>query len=111
MVFLIQRAQNNDSLAIHLKLDELVAAHHGASNRLVSAEDLPEEDLERLQGEYRDLVRSAQSEPDPGCTHSIDEADVATAQRSAEPPSERGSRWARPRRSVRGRRPPHNRND
>jgi len=40
MVFLIQRAQNKDAPAIHLKLDELVAALHGASNRLVSAEDL-----------------------------------------------------------------------
>jgi low affinity Fe/Cu permease len=73
MVFLIQRAQNKDSLAIHLKLDELVAAHRGASNLLVSAEDLSEEDLERLQGEYRHLVQTAQNEPDPGCAHSIDE--------------------------------------
>ena len=35
MVFLIQRAQNKDSLAIHLKLNEIVAAMEGASNRLV----------------------------------------------------------------------------
>src|SRR4051812_40225356 len=43
MVFLIQRAQNKDSLAIHMKLNELVAAVGGASNRLISVEDLSED--------------------------------------------------------------------
>ena len=42
MVFLIQRSQNKESIAIHLKLNELVAAHSKASNRLVSVEDLTE---------------------------------------------------------------------
>jgi low affinity Fe/Cu permease len=73
MVFLIQRAQNKDSLAIHLKLDELVAAHHGASNRLVSAEELSEEDLELLRRHYRELVRAAHREEDLRCAHSVDE--------------------------------------
>ena len=73
MVFLIQRAQNKDSLAIHLKLDELVAAHKGASNRLVSAEDLSEDDLERLRRKYRKLTRVAAREPDQHCAHSVDE--------------------------------------
>ena len=40
MVFLIQRSQNKDSLAVHLKLNELVAAMKGASNRLINVEDL-----------------------------------------------------------------------
>ena len=75
MVFLIQRAQNKDSLAIHLKLDELVAAYRGASNRLVSAEDLPEEDLADLRDRYRKLMRTAAREDDPQCGHSIDEDD------------------------------------
>src|SRR6476469_123728 len=44
MVFLIQRAQNKESKAIQLKLNEIVAAVHGASNRLISAEDLSEEE-------------------------------------------------------------------
>src|SRR5438874_8290815 len=48
MVFLIQRSQNKDSLAIHLKLNELVAAIHGASNRLISAEDLTEHEVKIL---------------------------------------------------------------
>src|SRR5262249_10306023 len=43
MVFLIQRTQNKDSLAIQLKLNELVAAVEGASNRLIDVEDLSEE--------------------------------------------------------------------
>jgi low affinity Fe/Cu permease len=48
MVFLIQRAQNKDSLAIQLKLNELVAAMGGASNRLIDVESLTETELERL---------------------------------------------------------------
>lgn len=73
MVFLIQRAQNKDALAIHLKLDELVAAHQGASNRLVSAEDLSEGDLERLRRQYRKLTRNAARDDNRRCARSIDE--------------------------------------
>jgi len=43
MVFLIQRTQNKDAQAIHLKLNEMVAALEGASNRLIDVEDLNEE--------------------------------------------------------------------
>ncbi len=50
MVFLIQRAQNKESRAIQLKLNEVVASHEGASNRLVGAEELSEEDLRVLHG-------------------------------------------------------------
>lgn len=42
MVFLIQRAQNQDSLVLHLKLTELIAATKGASNRLINAQDFSE---------------------------------------------------------------------
>ena len=49
MVFLIQRSQNKDSLAIQLKLDEIVAAMAGASNRLIGCEDLNEEELRTLR--------------------------------------------------------------
>ena len=48
MVFLIQRTQNKDGLAIQLKLNELVAAMQGASNRLIEVEDLSEEELHVL---------------------------------------------------------------
>jgi len=73
MVFLIQRAQNKDSLAIHLKLDELVAAHSGASNRLVSVEELSEHDLEVLRHHYRRLVEAAATDEDRGSAHSVEE--------------------------------------
>jgi low affinity Fe/Cu permease len=56
MVFLIQRAQNKESRAIQLKLNEVVASHEGASNRLVSAEELSEDDLRMLHERYLKLV-------------------------------------------------------
>src|SRR5690242_2162239 len=46
MVFLIQKSQNKDSKAIHLKLNELLASHEGTSNRMVDIEDLSEEELD-----------------------------------------------------------------
>ena len=55
MVFLIQNTQNRDALAIHLKLDELIKAIHGARNRLVSLEQLSDHELAELQSEFRDL--------------------------------------------------------
>ena len=75
MVFLIQRAQNKDSLAIHLKLNEIVAALHGASNRLVDVESLSEEELAHaapvLHASWR---RSADKEVDITKSHSVEEA-------------------------------------
>src|ERR1700752_1801438 len=56
MVFLIQRAQNKDSLAIQLKLNELVAAIEGASNHLINVEDLSEEDVRVLHQHYQTLA-------------------------------------------------------
>jgi low affinity Fe/Cu permease len=53
MVFLIQHTQNRDTLALQLKLSELIIAVRGAENRLAAAEDMTEEDLERLHQEYR----------------------------------------------------------
>jgi len=74
MVFLIQRSQNKDSLAIHLKLNELVAAMGGASNRLISAEDLTEDEVKVLREHFRKLVELAKQEGDITCSHSIEEA-------------------------------------
>jgi low affinity Fe/Cu permease len=53
MVFLIQHTQNRDTLALQLKLSELIIAVRGAENRLAAAEDMTEEDLEQLHAEYR----------------------------------------------------------
>ena len=74
MVFVIQRAQNKDSLAIHLKLNELVAAMQGASNRLIDVEDLSEAELRVLRQFYRGLSELSKKESDLGTSHSLDEA-------------------------------------
>ncbi len=74
MVFLIQRAQNKDSQAIHLKLNEVVAALNGASNRLIAVENLSEADLETLRAHYDELVSLAKGESSLTKTHSIEEA-------------------------------------
>ncbi|MBI2601057.1 low affinity iron permease family protein [Candidatus Daviesbacteria bacterium] len=55
MVFLIQNTQNRDAKAIHLKLDELLKAAKGARTGLVDIEDLPDEELGKLQQEFKDL--------------------------------------------------------
>ena len=75
MVFLIQRAQNKDSLAIQLKLDELVAAVHGASNRLIAVEDLSERELRALHEHYHRLAEMAKQDTDLLQSHSIEEAE------------------------------------
>jgi low affinity Fe/Cu permease len=59
MVFLIQNTQNRDTLALQLKLAELILAVEGAKNRLATAEDLSEEDLERLHETYRKRAEQA----------------------------------------------------
>jgi low affinity Fe/Cu permease len=60
MVFLIQRAQNKESRAVQLKLNEIVAAIQGASNRLVGAEELSEDELRALHERYLKLVERVQ---------------------------------------------------
>lgn len=74
MVFLLQRAQNKDALAIQLKLDELVAAMTGASNRLIDVESLSEEDLETLHQFYGELAALAKRDVKLSQSHSIEEA-------------------------------------
>jgi low affinity Fe/Cu permease len=77
MVFLIQRAQNKDSRAIHLKLNELIASQKGPSNRLVDIEELSEEDLAVLHQYYKKLSEMAAHEQDLTVSHSIEEAHEA----------------------------------
>ena len=74
MVFLIQRAQNKDALAIHLKLNEIVAAMEGASNRLIDVEDLSEAEILALRKYYRRLIELARTDDVLTTTHSIEEA-------------------------------------
>jgi low affinity Fe/Cu permease len=76
MVFLIQRTQNKDALAIHLKLNEIVAAMEGASNRLIDVEDLTEEEIVLLHKHYQKLVVMAKDDAKLTETHSIEEAET-----------------------------------
>jgi low affinity Fe/Cu permease len=74
MVFLIQRSQNKDAMAIQLKLNELVAAVEGASNRLICIEDLSEDEVKALHGHYRHLVELAKQDEQLTHSHSVEEA-------------------------------------
>jgi low affinity Fe/Cu permease len=79
MVFLIQRAQNRDSHAIHLKLDELIAAVRGASNLLINAEQLSEQDLDELQRKFDRLRQVVAEERSVRRKHSSEEIKGASA--------------------------------
>jgi len=76
MVFLIQQTQNKDTKAIELKLNELVAAVEGASNRLIDVEDLSENELDTLHRHYRQLVAMAKRDIKLTMSHSIEEAEA-----------------------------------
>ena len=67
MVFLIQQSQNKDSAAVHLKLNELLASHRAANNRLIGIEDASEDDLRRLAAAYLRLAGKAAD-----CAESVD---------------------------------------
>jgi low affinity Fe/Cu permease len=75
MVFLVQRTQNRDGLAIQLKLNEIVAAVRGASNRLIDVEDLTEAELKILHAHYQRLAEMAGDEVDMTASHSVEEAE------------------------------------
>jgi low affinity Fe/Cu permease len=74
MVFLIQKSQNKDSLAIQLKLNELVASHENSSNRLVDIESMTEEEMLVIQKYYHKLSELAKKEESIKTSHSIEEA-------------------------------------
>ena len=74
MVFIIQQSQNKDSLALQLKLNELIAASEKASNRLIVVEDLTQEELETLKNYYIKLSELAKKETDITKSHSVEEA-------------------------------------
>lgn len=74
MVFLIQRTQNKDSQAVHLKLNELVAAMSGASNRLINVESLSEGEIKILHAHFCKLVELAKADEKLTDSHSVEEA-------------------------------------
>jgi low affinity Fe/Cu permease len=66
MVFLIQNAQNRESRALHLKLDELILAGQRARNEMIDIENLSEEQLEALSARYREIAERNHHKL-PGC--------------------------------------------
>jgi low affinity Fe/Cu permease len=74
MVFRIQKSQNKDSLAIQLKLNELVASHEFASNRLVNIENMTEDELKVIQKYYSNLSTLTKDEESLQQSHSIEES-------------------------------------
>jgi low affinity Fe/Cu permease len=75
MVFLIQKSQNKDSLAIQVKLNELIACNEKASNRLVDVEDLSEDELIALRKYFAKLSQMTKRDKDLHASHSIEEAE------------------------------------
>lgn len=82
MVFLIQRAQNKDTAALQLKLDELIAATKGASNRIINIEDLEEDELETIKKFYAKLYEQARKSGSVSESHSIGRAEEIHAAKS-----------------------------
>ncbi|HEX5153858.1 MAG TPA: low affinity iron permease family protein [Parafilimonas sp.] len=74
MVFVIQQSQNKDTIALQIKMNELIASSENASNRLIDVEDLTPEELETLKRFYIQLAKLAAKETDIKATHSIEEA-------------------------------------
>ena len=76
MVFLIQKSQNKESIAVQLKLNELIAASNHASNRLLNIQDLSEEELKTLYEHYRKLVELTHKAESNTQSHSVEDAIV-----------------------------------
>ena len=74
MVFLIQRSQNKDAVALHLKLNEIVAALQGASNRVINVEDLTEAEVKLLHRHYGRLAQLSNEAGSLTDSHSIEQA-------------------------------------
>ncbi len=74
MVFLIQKAQNKDSLAIQLRLNELVASSELSNNRLVDIESMSEDEMAVVQKYYHKLSMLTEKEESLHTSHSLGEA-------------------------------------
>ncbi len=75
MVFLIQKSQNKESMAVELKLNEIVAANQFASNRLIDVEDMTEDELKAIRKYYSKLKTMSENEESLQKSHSIEEAE------------------------------------
>jgi low affinity Fe/Cu permease len=80
MVFLIQNTQNRDAKAVHLKLDELIRAIKNARNELVDLENLSDEELQKLEAQFRRMRQRAEND-DASPSRHVDPAESATIAR------------------------------
>ena len=71
MIFLIRNAQNRESEAVQLKLDELIRATKAAQNTLLDIEELSEEDLDRIKARFERLARKAREDSGAGQTELV----------------------------------------
>jgi low affinity Fe/Cu permease len=71
MIFLIRNAQNRESEAVQLKLDELIRATKAAQNTLLDIEELSEKDLDRIKARFERLARKAREDSGAGQTELI----------------------------------------
>jgi low affinity Fe/Cu permease len=74
LMLLLQRSQNKDTLALQLKLNELIASQHGASNRLIDLENLSEADARKLHRHYQRLAKHTKGEDDLTAPHTVEES-------------------------------------
>lgn len=79
MVFIIQNAQNRDTQAIHLKLDELIRATHSARNGMIDVEEMPENELAKVKRSFEKLAKTAEC-----LDHRIDEKVERAVEREVE---------------------------
>ena len=80
MVFLIQNTQNRDAKAVHLKLDELIRAIKDARNELVDLEDLSDEELQKLEAQFRRMRQRAENDDGSPSRH-VDPVETAASPR------------------------------
>jgi low affinity Fe/Cu permease len=76
MVFVIQQSQNKDTMALHMKLNELIGASEKASNRLIDVEDLTEDELQLIKKYYVTLSGISKSQKELQRSHSIEELET-----------------------------------
>jgi low affinity Fe/Cu permease len=79
MVFVIQAAQNKDTLAIHLKLNELISSNSAANNRLVNIEEVSPAELAVIKKFYGRLAIRVGRATNVHASHSLDETNASGA--------------------------------
>jgi low affinity Fe/Cu permease len=70
MVFLVQNTQNRDARALHLKLDELLRSLRDARNKLIDLENCSDEEIERIEKQFRGLKEREEREDATGSASS-----------------------------------------